>query len=101
MFVTRNVRRLAAAGSAVALLLLATPASFGQAVLGQPGCGPAGCGPANCGTANCGQCEAPCQHWCCPPPYHHCMERPPRICIECGCPKPVCCPSDAPNWGYF
>jgi hypothetical protein len=29
------------------------------------------------------------------------MERPPCIKFRCGCPKPVCCPSEAPNWGYF
>src|SRR5947207_14793921 len=94
MLVTRNVRRLSAAGSALALLLVAAPASFGQAMLGQPNCGSAGCGQQGC-------CEQHCQMFCCPPAYKHCQERPPRICIQCGCPKPVCCPSDAPNWGYF
>ncbi|HKB37312.1 MAG TPA: hypothetical protein VKD72_12740, partial [Gemmataceae bacterium] len=30
------------------------------------------------------------------------QERPPRICFQKGCPRPVCVPKcDTPNWGYF
>jgi hypothetical protein len=46
-------------------------------------------------------CGACCQRFHCPPPLHHCMERPPRICWKCGCPKPICNPCDQPNWGYY
>ena len=42
-----------------------------------------------------------CQRLHCPPPLHHCMERPPCIKFMCGCPRPVCNPCNAPNWGYF
>jgi hypothetical protein len=29
------------------------------------------------------------------------MERPPIICIKCGCPRPVCNPCGLPNFGYY
>ncbi|HYT90831.1 MAG TPA: hypothetical protein VEL76_19130 [Gemmataceae bacterium] len=59
------------------------------------------CGLGGCGISGCPSCGQPCQHHHCPPPYHHCMEGPPRICIKCGCPRPVCNPCDLPHWGYF
>jgi hypothetical protein len=40
-------------------------------------------------------------HSHCPPNINHCQERPPRIHITRGCPKPVCNPGDNPNWGYY
>ena len=55
----------------------------------------------------CSTCAAPmssvhcCQKHHCPPPLKHCLERPPRIHYQHGCPKPICCPCDQPNWGYF
>jgi hypothetical protein len=42
-----------------------------------------------------------CQRRDCPPWFHHCQERPPVICIKCGCPRPVCNPCILPNFGYF
>jgi hypothetical protein len=42
-----------------------------------------------------------CQTLHCPPWFHHCQERPPVICIHCGCPRPVCNPCNLPNFGYF
>src|SRR5262245_34934694 len=42
-----------------------------------------------------------CQHYHCPPPYYHCAERGPCICIHKGCPKPVCNPCDLYQWGYY
>ena len=84
-----GARRLARASSALALLLAFGPACFAQqASLGQPCCTPQPCGPS-------------CSIWCCPPSYKYCVEGPPNICLSCGCPKPVCCPCDLPNWGYF
>ncbi|MCI0641500.1 MAG: hypothetical protein L0Y72_28565 [Gemmataceae bacterium] len=50
------------------------------------------CGPANC---------VPCQRFHCPPPLKWCQERPPRICFQHGCPRPVCDPCQHPHWGYF
>jgi hypothetical protein len=57
----------------------------------------------------CASCAAPtgcttggvCQQTHCPPHFHHCQERPPVICIHCGCPRPVCNPCSLPNFGYF
>ncbi len=47
-------------------------------------------------------CGPSCQRHHCPPPFKHCMEGPPRICIKKGCPRPVCPPGcDTPNWGYY
>jgi hypothetical protein len=86
MLMTRTVRRLGAAGLAWAMLLTATPASFGQAMLGGPCCQ---------------GCNEGCNRWDCPPKYKYCQEGPPCIWVQCGCPRPVCCPIDAPNWGYF
>jgi hypothetical protein len=42
-----------------------------------------------------------CQRTHCPPAWRHCMEGPPRIRWQCGCPLPICNPCYAPNWGYF
>jgi hypothetical protein len=84
MAMIRLIGHLAKAGGPLALLLAFTPASFGQASFGQACCN-----------------DTCCNRWNCPPPYKHCQEGPPRICIICGCPKPVCCPSEAPNWGYY
>jgi hypothetical protein len=85
----RWLRKLATVTSAAALVLAWSPATFGQAMLGQPCCGQSQC------------CQPTCNMWDCPPYFKYCAEGPPRICIQCGCPKPVCCPSDTPNWGYF
>jgi hypothetical protein len=89
MFMKKWLRKLATVLSAAALLMTFTPASFGQAALGQPCCGQSQC------------CEPGCKLWDCPPCIKYCAEGGPRICVLCGCPKPICCPSDAPNWGYF
>ena len=56
-------------------------------------------GTPSCGM--CGGCGAICQTHHCPPPFYHCQERPPVICIKCGCPRPVCNPCVRPNFGYF
>lgn len=55
------------------------------------------------GCATCGQgaTGGSCQMFNCPPWFHHCQERPPVICIKCGCPRPVCNPCILPNFGYF
>jgi hypothetical protein len=45
--------------------------------------------------------EGCCQRCNCPPPYRHCMERPPRIKFKCACPKPVCPPCELEHWGYY
>ncbi len=57
----------------------------------------------------CATCAAPCatcgpagcQHFHCPPALKWCMEGMPRICFQHGCPKPICSPCEAPNWGYY
>jgi hypothetical protein len=43
---------------------------------------------------------ATCPHTHCPPCVVHCMKGPPKIKWKKGCPLPLCCPCDAPNWGY-
>jgi hypothetical protein len=48
-----------------------------------------------------GNCAPHCQRFHCPPPLIHCMEGPPKIKIKRGCPRPICCPCDMPNWGYY
>lgn len=80
------LKRIGSALCAVLALTSATPECLAQAVLGSP---------------QCGSCQPCCNQFHCPPAYVHCQERPPKIKIKCGCPKPVCCPADAPNWGYF
>jgi hypothetical protein len=58
------------------------------------------CAQGQCNQNQNGSCEyANCN--CCPPPYKHCTEGGPCICFKCGCPKPICCPANLPNWGYF
>src|SRR5438067_2191556 len=52
---------------------------------------------AACATGACG--GGICQRTHCPPWFHHCQERPPVICIKCGCPRPVCNPCALPNFG--
>lgn len=42
-----------------------------------------------------------CQHFHCPPSLKHCMEGPPHICFQKGCPRAICNPCLNPNWGYF
>lgn len=54
----------------------------------------------NHGCKTCGSCS-PVVPGRCPPPFCHYQEGHPRIHIKCACPKPVCPPCDAPNWGYF
>jgi len=78
-------------GRLLALLSLAALAWAGQAALAHA----QGC--ATCGQAGGGYCQT--HH--CPPWFHHCQERPPVICIKCGCPRPVCNPCALPNFGYF
>jgi hypothetical protein len=48
-----------------------------------------------------GDCDGCCSNHHCPPPYVHCMERPPCIKFKCACPKPVCPPCDSEFWGYY
>lgn len=50
--------------------------------------------------APCGDCFH-CSKHDCPPPLRHCLEGPPRIKFHRGCPKPICNPCHAPNWGYY
>jgi hypothetical protein len=85
MFMTRKVRTLAAATLTLLSLLSATPAAMAQQC-------------ESCAT--CQTCTS-CNWLDCPPYYKHCAEGGPKICVKCACPKPVCCPSDAPNWGYY
>ena len=54
-----------------------------------------------CATCAQGCASGFCQTLHCPPWFHHCQERPPVICIRCGCPRPVCNPCALPNFGYF
>src|SRR5437763_16409711 len=54
-----------------------------------------------CATCAQGCASGTCQTHHCPPWFHHCQERPPVICIHCGCPRPVCNPCTLPNFGYF
>ena len=42
-----------------------------------------------------------CQHFHCPPGLKHCMEAPPHIHFQHGCPRPICNPCLNPNWGYY
>jgi len=74
-------RKLRFLGAPLALLL-----ALQNVVYGQAGCG------GSCG---------PCHHTHCPPCVIHCMHGPPKIKWKRGCPLPVCCPCDAPNWGYY
>jgi hypothetical protein len=57
---------------------------------------------ASCATG-CSTCGVVgCQRFHCPPALKWCMEGMPRICFQCGCPKPICMPGcDTPNWGYY
>lgn len=50
---------------------------------------------------HCGSCAPHCQRFHCPPPLVHCQEGPPKIKVKKGCPRPICCPCDLPNFGYF
>ena len=88
MLRNRGNSKLTLAGAALAMLLTTAQTSVAQCTLGQP-----------CGSNQC--CQTDCNVWNCPPAYKHCQEGPPSIHILAGCPKPVCCPFDAPNWGYF
>jgi hypothetical protein len=54
------------------------------------------CPTATYATADCYHC----QRFHCPPHHKHCLEGPPRICFQRGCPKPICNPCTTPNWGY-
>ena len=49
---------------------------------------------------NCGDCFS-CPKFHCPPALRHCLEGAPRIHFRRGCPKPICNPCTAPNWGYY
>ncbi|HYV37601.1 MAG TPA: hypothetical protein VE988_17985, partial [Gemmataceae bacterium] len=97
MLKNRWIRMLATAVGSLALALASTSVGQAQVNLGQPSCGQPECNTCN----TCQSCEPSCNIWNCPPSYTYCQEGPPRIHIVCGCPKPVCCPIDAPNWGYF
>ena len=92
MSMNRWMRSLAAAGSALAMLLTSAAAGFGQcqgwaSLGGQSQCCETGCTSCNC--------------WDCPPPIKYCAEGGPWICVVCGCPKPVCCPSNAAQLGLL
>ena len=65
---------------------------------GGPGVG--GCAGGSCAGGSCaaGGC---CNNKHCPPPFVHCMERPPKIKWKCGCPRPVCDPCDLEHFGYY
>ena len=76
-----------------ALALLFTKAADAQDAVASP----AGC--STCASAACA--PAGCQHFHCPPVFKWCMEGMPRICFQHGCPKPICNPCEAPNWGYY
>ena len=91
-FVGKTLTKLAV--GAVAWLLF-QGAAFAQT--GCATCGSGGTAPCTTGTCSSGMCLP----FCCPPALKWCMEGAPRICFKCGCPKPICCPADQPNWGYF
>jgi hypothetical protein len=57
--------------------------------------------PAGACASACASCGFHCQQFHCPPVLKWCMEGAPRICFRCGCPKPICNPCEAPNWGYY
>jgi hypothetical protein len=49
----------------------------------------------------CDTCPTACHPRPCPPPLRHQQEGPPRIHIRRGCPKPICCPTNLPHYGYY
>ncbi len=104
MFRHRVGKALAKAGlTAIALLLIQT-AAFAQQACTSCGTGDAPGTMGTCATGTCatGTCATGhCQRFCCPPVLKWCMEGAPRICFQHGCAKPVCCPCEAPNWGYY
>src|SRR5262245_27101504 len=54
------------------------------------------------GASSCNTCTTTNCNWLhCPPPYKHCMERPPCIIWHHGCPHPICNPCDLPHFGYW
>jgi hypothetical protein len=75
---------------ALAALALSLTATVTRAQDAAPGC-----------TTGCSTCVAGCQRFHCPPVLKWCMEGAPRICFQHGCPKPICSPCQAPNWGYY
>ena len=88
--------------AALALMLIET-AAYGQAKFGSFGVSDCGVN-GSCGVGgNCGVKCAPahCQRFHCPPALKWCAEGKPRICFQRGCPKPICNPCEAPNWGYY
>jgi hypothetical protein len=88
------LRRLV--GKTLARLSLAPFALFlvASVATAQEGCG-------SCTTGCAAGCAPHCQRFHCPPILKWCTEGKPRICFQCGCPKPICCPCEAPNWGYY
>src|SRR4051794_39446590 len=56
---------------------------------------------ATCAQGCATSCGPSCQRFHCPPFLKWCVEGPPRICFQCGCPKPIMCPCEAANWGYY
>jgi hypothetical protein len=89
-------RSLAKVSLAALALLLADGAAGAQEIVGGS---PTNC--SSCATTSAG-CAAPCcQFFHCPPALKWCMEGMPRICFRHGCPKPICNPCEAPNWGYY
>jgi len=80
-------------GFAALMLALAPLPARAQEIIG--GIGTYGaCASGGCMTAGC-------QRFHCPPPLHHCVERPPCIKFHHGCPRPTCNPCQMPTWGYF
>jgi hypothetical protein len=77
-----------------AILLLPQTSLLAQAPA--PGCSTGTC---STGCNTCG--PSGCQFFHCPPALKWCMEGKPRICFMPGCPKPICCPCEAPAWGYY
>ena len=71
-------------------LLLALPSLSGA----QQGC-------AHVGVSFGVPCGVGCNNHHCPPPYKYCVEGPPRICWQHGCPRPICNPCDLPHWGFY
>jgi hypothetical protein len=89
--------RLAALGVSLALALGVAATGSAQA----PGeGGSSGDGGTNPGGCYCSSGNFTCNMFHCPPPYVHCQESGPCIKFCCGCPRPVCCPCNLPNWGY-
>ena len=87
-------------GWKVAALVMAcmAAAAWSGAVRADGSCPAGGCTTGSCPTGNCaGECGS-CVHC---PKTTFCIEKAPKICFKCVCPKPVCEPCDIDGAGYY